>query len=115
MHATRTTQRAARIRRIRAVVRGTANRPRLAIERTAKHFRAQLIDDEAGKTLVAASDSELKGSSAGIEQATAVGTLIAEKAGTAGITAAVLDRRGYQYHGRVAAFADAARAAGLAL
>lgn len=115
MHPTTRTTRVARIRRIRAVVQGTAIRPRLAIERTARHFRAQLIDDATGTTLVFASDSELKTATTGSEQASAVGTLVAQKAKTAGITQAVLDRRGYQYHGRVAAFAAAARAAGLAL
>lgn len=107
------TRRARRVRAIRAVVSGTAQRPRLVVQRTAKHFRAQLIDDVAGKTLAHATDETLGGTATGIEQAKAVGKQLAEQAKAAKITAAVFDRRGYRYHGRVAAFADAVREHGV--
>ncbi|MEK7184332.1 MAG: 50S ribosomal protein L18 [Patescibacteria group bacterium] len=108
-----TKRRDRRIRTIRAVVHGTATRPRLSVERTALHFRAQLIDDTQGKTLASASDAVVDAKLRGVEQAKAVGKLLAEKAVAASITSVVFDRRGYTYHGRVAAFADAARAHGL--
>lgn len=106
-----TARRQRRIRAVRAVVYGTAVRPRLAVERTSRHFRAQLIDDAAGRTLVSASDAGLK--ETGVAQAKAVGKLLAERAAAASVTSVVFDRRGYKYHGRVAAFADAAREHGL--
>lgn len=109
----RTDSRTTRIRRIRARITGTANRPRLTIERTSRHFRAQLIDDQTGKTLLAAGDHELNTSATGISQAAAVGELIGKRSKEAQITTVVFDRRGYRYHGRVAAFADAVRAAGI--
>lgn len=115
MHTTKQTQREARIRRIRAIVQGTAARPRLVIERTSNHFRAQLIDDLVGHTLAAASDSDLEKHLTGIVQAEAVGTLLAERAKKAGVTQVVLDRRGHRFHGRVAAFAAAVRSTGLEL
>lgn len=112
-------RREARLRRharVRKRVFGTAARPRLSVFRSARHIYAQLIDDEAGVTLAAAStlspelrDKNLKR----MEAAVAVGTLIAQKANALGITAAVYDRGGYLYHGRVMALADAARATGL--
>lgn len=108
-----TERRARRVRMIRAVVQGTSARPRLTVERTARHFRAQLIDDIAGRTLAAASDTGLTKPLTGVAQATAVGELLAESAKKAKIETVVFDRRGYRYHGRVAAFADAARAHGL--
>jgi len=114
------TSREARLRRharVRKKVRGTAERPRLAVYRSNKHFVAQVIDDVAGRTLAAASTHEpsLKGSpgSGGIPGAQAVGRLVAERARAAGVTAVVFDRGGFLYHGRVAAAADAAREAGL--
>lgn len=107
------TRRARRVRTIRSVVRGTADRPRLAVERTSRHFRAQLIDDTTGRTLAAASDAALTKKAVGVAQATAVGELLAESAKKANIETVVFDRRGYRYHGRVAAFADAVRAHGL--
>ncbi|HEV8297828.1 MAG TPA: 50S ribosomal protein L18 [Acidimicrobiales bacterium] len=105
-----------RHRRVRKKVAGTATRPRLAVFRSNKHISAQLIDDETGRTLVAAStvETDLRtGATGNIDAATKVGTLIAERAKSAGIDKVVFDRGGYLYHGRVAALAAAARDAGL--
>jgi large subunit ribosomal protein L18 len=105
-----------RHRRIRRRLAGTAARPRLAVFRSNKHISAQVVDDDAGHTLVSAStvEPDLRGGSGGtIEAATAVGKLIATRAKAAGITTVVFDRGGFTYHGRVAALADAARAEGL--
>jgi len=102
--------------RVRRRVHGTSARPRLAVFRSNKHISAQLIDDDAGVTLAAASTTEeaLRGSSGGnIDAAGAVGRLVAGRAAAAGITTVVFDRGGFAYHGRVAALADAARAEGL--
>lgn len=102
--------------RIRKVVVGEANSPRLSVFRSNKGIYVQLIDDQAGKTLAAASSTdkgiaETKGSK--IEQAKLVGKAIAEKAGKAGISSVRFDRNGYLYHGRVKSLAEAAREAGL--
>lgn len=105
-----------RHRRVRKKIHGTATRPRLAVHRTNKHFNMQLIDDENGHTIAAASSVEaaMRGTSgATVEAATKVGQLIAERAKAAGVSAVVFDRGGYAYHGRVAAAAQAARDAGL--
>jgi large subunit ribosomal protein L18 len=104
-----------RHRRVRKKVRGTADRPRLAVFRSANHIYAQVIDDVAGRTLAAASSTEadLKGAGGNIDGATKVGTVVAERAKAAGIDQVVFDRGGFRYHGRVAALADAARAGGL--
>ena len=105
-----------RHRRIRKKVLGTEARPRLAVYRSNKHIHAQIIDDLAGVTLVAASTVEaaLRGESTGnADAATRVGTALAERAKAAGITTVVFDRGGFLYHGRVAALADAAREGGL--
>jgi large subunit ribosomal protein L18 len=105
-----------RHRRIRKRLAGTAERPRLAVFRSNKHIAAQIVDDGAGHTLVAASTVEagLRGSSGGTTAAAkAVGALVASRAKAAGITSVVFDRGGFTYHGRVAALADAARAEGL--
>jgi len=105
-----------RHKRVRRRVEGTAERPRLAVFRSNKHITAQLIDDLAGRTLVAASTVEpsMRESNGGnIEAAKAVGTLVATRAKDAGVTTVVFDRGGFAYHGRVAALADAARAEGL--
>ncbi len=107
-----------RHRRVRGRVEGTELRPRLNVSRSINHIYAQIIDDSTGHTLAAAStlDKSLKGSlksGGNVEAATAVGTLIAQKAKEAGIEAVVFDRGGYKYHGRVAALADGARAGGL--
>ena len=113
------TGRAARIRRherVRKVVSGTPERPRLAVYRSLTHIYAQVIDDERGHTLAASSTIEkaLKGANGNKSaQAKAVGTALAKKAIDAGVTKVVFDRGGNRYHGRVKALADAAREAGL--
>ena len=102
--------------RIRKKVRGTAERPRLAIFRSLNHIYAQVIDDEAGKTIVSAATTEkdLRGTTGGnLEAAERVGRAVAERAIAAGISSVVFDRGGYVYHGRVKALTDAARKAGL--
>jgi large subunit ribosomal protein L18 len=102
--------------RVRKKVRGTAERPRLAVFRSAKHIYAQVIDDVTGNTLVSASTMEgdlRTGSTGNAAAASQVGQRVGERAKAAGITGVVFDRGGYRYHGRVAAVADAARAAGL--
>ena len=108
--------RARRHHRVRKLVIGTAERPRLAVFRSNKHISAQVIDDRAGRTLAAASTVEatLKGGATGnIDAAKKVGALVADRAKSAGVTEVVFDRGGFLYHGRVAAVADAARDAGL--
>lgn len=107
------TAKARRIARVRVIVSGTAARPRLAVHRSLKHIAAQLIDDVAGRTLVAANDADLKAKGKKSEVAALVGKLIAERAKEKGITKVVFDRRDKRYHGRVKAVADGARAAGL--
>lgn len=107
-----------RHRRVRAKVSGTSVRPRLNVSRSLQHIYAQLIDDAAGHTIVAAStvDKDLREglkSGGNIDAAKAVGKLIAERGLELGITAVVFDRGGYKYHGRVQALADSAREAGL--
>jgi large subunit ribosomal protein L18 len=103
-----------RIVRVRAKISGTAERPRLAVRRTLSHIYAQLIDDRTGKTLAAASDSELKDKKLKkTEQASEVGKLLAEKAKAKKIEAAVFDRRDKKFHGRVKALAEGARESGL--
>lgn len=107
-------QRIRRVARVRARISGTSARPRLAVERSLKHMRAQVIDDVSGKTLVSAGDHEIKEKTKGkTEIATAVGKLLAEKATKAGIKTVVFDRRSFRYHGRVKALADGARENGL--
>ena len=113
------TPRAARIRRHRRVrvrVQGTPERPRLSVFRSLNHIYAQVIDDESGQTLAAASDVEgelRKAEGSKSELAVRIGGLIAERAKAKGIAAVVFDRGGFRYHGRVKALADAAREAGL--
>ena len=102
-----------RAARVRAVVRGTTQAPRLSVKRSAKHIYAQLIDDGAGRTLCASSDAEAKAAGKPTEVARAVGRALGEKAKALGVTTAVFDRGSYRYHGRVAALADGAREAGL--
>ena len=104
--------------RIRRKVKGTPERPRLAVFRSVKHIYAQVIDDTAGHTVVAASSSEKvaatgKGGGGNLSGAKAIGKLVAERAKDKGIKAVVFDRGGYHYHGRVKALAEAAREAGL--
>src|SRR5258708_11403631 len=103
-------------RRIRRKVRGSTERPRLAVYRSLNHIYAQVIDDEKSQTLASASTTEkdLRGSGGGnVAAAKRVGQAIAERALSAGIDQVVFDRGGYLYHGRVRALTDAARAAGL--
>ena len=112
--ASRSVGRSRRHERVREKIRGSAGRPRLAVFRSLTHIYAQLIDDDAGKTLVAASSvsaKEIKASKS--ERAKAVGTTLGERAKAKGIGEAVFDRGGYRYHGRVKALGDGARAAGL--
>ncbi|MCY3926012.1 MAG: 50S ribosomal protein L18 [bacterium] len=107
-----------RHRRVRKKVAGTPERPRLSVYRSNRHTTAQIIDDVGGRTLVAASTLEpevRQSEAAGVSAAGAVGRLVAERAAAAGITTVTFDRGGYRYHGRVAAVADAARAAGMRL
>lgn len=103
-------------KRIRQRLKGTPQRPRLAVFRSLKHIYAQVIDDSTGQTLVSASsqekDSPVK-SGGNIDGAKEIGKLVAERAQAKGIKAVVYDRGGYLYHGRVKALADAAREAGL--
>jgi large subunit ribosomal protein L18 len=111
-------KRAARVRRHRRVrkkVRGTAERPRLAVNRSNRHISAQIIDDRSGRTLAAASttESDLRGGSGTTAAAGAAGEKLAERAKAAGVTSVVFDRGGFIYHGRVAALADGARKGGL--
>jgi len=106
----------ARKKRVRKKIRGTSERPRLNIFRSAKHIYAQLIDDTGMKTLVAAStlSSEFDGKAGGnVDAAKKVGVIIAQKALEKGIETVVFDRNGFRYHGRVKAVADAAREGGL--
>lgn len=102
-----------RVARTRAKLFGTADRPRLAIFRSNRSMYAQLIDDEAGKTLAAATSADMKGKKAKTDGAKFVGEAIAKKAATLGVKSAIFDRRSYRYHGRVKALAEAARVAGL--
>jgi large subunit ribosomal protein L18 len=101
--------------RIRATVKGTPERPRLAVFRSLKHIYAQVIDDRAGRTLAAASSAETSATANGgnVAGAKEIGKLVAERATQAGIKQVVFDRGGYLYHGRIKALADAAREAGL--
>ena len=103
-------------KRIRRKLRGSTERPRLAIYRSLNHIYAQVIDDLEGQTLVSASTTEkdLRGSSGGnVDAARRVGKTIAERALAKGISSVVFDRGGYLYHGRIKALTDAAREAGL--
>lgn len=102
--------------RVRARVRGTANRPRLAVFRSLKHISAQVIDDVAGVTLAAASDHDVKNAKvATVDVARQVGQLVGQRATQKGIVAVVFDRGGHAYHGQVKAVAEGARAAGISL
>ena len=123
------TRRRARVRRhvrVRRKIAGTAARPRLAVYRSNRHIYAQLVDDDAARTLVAASDRDVRAGGAGkvgaagkakgegkTAPAKAVGELLAERAKAAGIDRVVFDRGGRLFHGRVAALAEGAREKGL--
>ncbi len=120
MDHSRTTyrQRIRRQYRVRKPLHGTAERPRLAVFRTSKHIYAQVIDDTTGTTVASASsvDREIRGSvgfGGNKQAAEAIGKAVAERARAAGVSKVCFDRGSYKYHGRVAALADAARAAGL--
>jgi large subunit ribosomal protein L18 len=103
-----------RRRRVRAKVRGTAERPRLSVFRSNKGVQAQVIDDVAGRTLAAVSWTEAELKSLGtMDQAKKAGELLADRAKAAGIETVVFDRGGYRYHGRVKALAGGARENGL--
>ena len=107
-----------RRRRVRAKVRGTGDRPRLAVFRSNKHIYVQAIDDLAGRTIASAStvEADLRtGATATVDAAKKVGKLVGDRTKAAGVTTVVFDRGGFKYHGRVAAVADGAREAGLEL
>jgi large subunit ribosomal protein L18 len=103
--------------RIRLRLHGTAERPRLSVFRSTRFIYAQVIDDSSGRTLASASSREAgtADGSAGQDAARAVGKMLAERAKAAGVRAVVLDRSGYQYHGRVRSLAEGAREGGLDL
>ena len=111
---TNSQKRLRRRRRVRAKVHGTAERPRISVFRSNRGIHAQLLDDLAGHTLahVSWTESELR-SLKPMEQAGRAGRLLAERAKAAGVDAAVFDRGGYRYHGKVKAFADGVREGGL--
>jgi large subunit ribosomal protein L18 len=111
---TKPQRRLRRRRRVRARIRGSAERPRLSVYRSNRGVFAQLIDDDAGRTIASVSwtESELRKLES-MEQAKRAGQLLAERAKGAGIEACVFDRAGYRFHGRVAAVAEGAREGGL--
>jgi large subunit ribosomal protein L18 len=113
---TKEQRRLKRRRRVRAKVVGTAARPRISVFRSNRGIAAQLVDDERGHTLASVSwtESDLRGLKP-IEQASKAGQALAQRAKDAGVERAVFDRGGYQYHGRVKAFADGVREGGLAV
>ncbi len=114
----RASSRARRHLRVRKKVAGSAQRPRLVVTRSARHTFAQLVDDVSGVTLASAStlDDAVRGADGDkTAKARQVGSMLAQRASAAGVTAAVFDRGGYAYHGRVAALADGAREGGLSL
>jgi len=114
--ATKPVNRLRRRRRVRAKVRGTAERPRISVFRSNRGIGAQLIDDERGHTVAAASWVEAGVRDLGrMEQAERIGRLLAERAQAAGVQRAVFDRGGYRYHGRVRKLAEGAREGGLAI
>lgn len=107
-----------RHRRLRNKVAGTLERPRLCVFRSSEHIYAQLIDDQTGRTLVAAATNEKAfrskvGSDRPLVQARVIGEVLAERAQERGVTQAVFDRGGYRFHGRVKALAEGSRAQGL--
>ncbi len=113
-------QRRRRHYRVRAKIRGSAERPRLVVFRSLRNIEGQVVDDEAGRTVVGLStlaaemkDFKPESQNRRVEQAFAAGKLLAEKAKAQGISSVVFDRGGYKYHGRVKAFAEGARKGGL--
>ena len=110
----KTVRRTRRRTGIRKRMRGTPEKPRLSVFRSAKHTYAQVIDDLNGKTLASASTVQTKTVNGGnVESAKAVGTAVAQAAKAVGVTEVAFDRNGFRYHGRVKALADAAREGGL--
>jgi large subunit ribosomal protein L18 len=111
---TKSQHRLKRRRRVRSKISGTAERPRLSVFRSNRGIFAQLVDDRTGKTVVAVSwiEDDLRELDP-MEQATKTGSLLAERAKAAGVTACVFDRGGYRFHGRVKALAEGAREGGL--
>jgi large subunit ribosomal protein L18 len=113
----RRSSRLVRHARVRKKIHGTAERPRLAAFRSNKHLVLQVIDDDAGRTIAAASSNEATqrsiGSGSTVDAAARLGQLLAERAKAAGVEQVVFDRGGFAYHGRIAAAAAAAREAGL--
>jgi|SRR6516165_10899333 large subunit ribosomal protein L18 len=112
---TKPARRLRRRRRVRAKVRGSAERPRISVFRSNRGIFVQLIDDDAGRTIAAVNwtEAEIRDLKP-IDQAKRVGALLAERANAAGVERAVFDRGGYQYHGRIRALAEGAREGGLA-
>jgi large subunit ribosomal protein L18 len=111
---TKPAKRLKRRRRVRAKIHGTAERPRISVFRSNRGVFAQLIDDDSGRTLTSVNWTEPELRTLGpMEQAQRAGGLLAQRAVAAGISTAVFDRGGYQYHGRVKALADGAREGGL--
>ncbi|HEV3476002.1 MAG TPA: 50S ribosomal protein L18 [Rubrobacteraceae bacterium] len=104
-----------RHKRVRRKIIGTAERPRLSVYRSNVHIYAQLVDDYAGHTLLAADSREVGEAENRTESARKVGELVARRAADAGVQEAVFDRGGNKYHGRVAALAEGARSGGLRL
>ncbi len=115
MRTSRAEARRRRHSRVRKKVRGTQDRPRLAVFKSNRYISAQIIDDDAGRTLVAASSQEadLRQHPFNLETAGLVGKLLGERAAARGVTEVVFDRGGYPFHGRVKSLADSARQAGL--
>lgn len=115
MRGTRKEARGRRHTRVRRRIRGTAERPRLAVYRSNRYIYAQVIDDLEGRTIAAASSQEddLRSERLNLETAGKVGELVATRAKEAGVDTVVFDRGGYKFHGRIKALADAAREQGL--
>lgn len=114
MATTKTQNRFARKRRVRSKISGTQERPRMTVHRSLTQMTVQIINDDTGTTLAAASTKQLK-KKCDIEGAKALGAAIAQNAKDAKIDTVVFDRNGYKYHGRIQAFADAVREAGLTI
>jgi large subunit ribosomal protein L18 len=120
LRKSRALQRKRRHLRVRNKIQGTADRPRLAVFRSLRNIEGQLVDDDAGRTLMGLStlcaelkDFKAEGKNPRVEEAFAAGKLLAEKAKAQGVTSVVFDRGGFRYHGRIKAFADGARDGGL--
>jgi large subunit ribosomal protein L18 len=115
MRGSRIEQRRRRHARVRKALSGDAGRPRLAVYRSNRYIYAQIIDDQSGRTVAAASslEADLRGRKLSVGTASEVGKLIASRAKAAGVETVVFDRGGFAYHGRLKALADAARESGL--